>query len=1750
MANGMSGQEGDVTQRLEIEAAFTDVNASEGMTKILADFARVTRAAEESSASQVRSGAVLTETREQQIARIARLERETTTAGQASAQAAVRANEEVSASTAEILRLKSRFADTSRIAAEGQDAETVKKRDYVAEVKREVAALADLQRANEITLQQRAQMTRDLSLKIPRSAGDELLSKDTIRSGALAGNDDSIARYRAQLLVEQEAAKADRELTTTVLAGARTRADAVRTEMRLGQLSREEEGQSLRALLVEYRTYGEARALIEQRITENTIQQTRERERAERQESSAQTREGKATTREVGGALINASYMLPGPLGTAAQTFGYAGGSPLGLGLAAGLVGGGAAIGGAFAAAKAAGDEEQSMRRLAISVTNVGGSYTRAREEIEHFAELQARTTTFGREETIPGLRALVDGGLKLEDAFKVLRVSEDLSAGSGKTLEQTTQALRAAYEGNSRGLVSLGLATKEQIKDGMSFQQVLETVEKRMHGQAEATDTLEGRTAQFSNAVKQLEVDIGDWLIKSLTDGTTSATKFIQSIDGKAIGHGLSDAIAEQTRGVKDLIKTYKELENQLAPVDKGLNDLAKDFDTLGKQQHDTLVNAGTSSAFAIGAGEGWASTLPERSDYVGGVYSLPKATSGGGDSRSSYESMTVAAARRAKVDPRLALALVYQESGFNPAAVSSAGALGLGQLMPGTAAELGVTNALDPQQNLSGSMRHLGQMLERYHGNQSLALTAYNVGPGNVDRYGDKARFLPGADPNYASGILAGARGFAQHSAGGAGFATSRDRGAASLDPNFAYTDVQGAQRPPTPGLDDFQKDLMAYQNRADAARILGVKDYRATYEAALISLRDREFELSTNQDKSRSERDKALREYHTAVKLLTAEQLKDQAELKHGEVEKQREIERGFQSSLLGIEIDRKAKHESVEQETKALQDLRATRTAEGGPGMERDVQRIDAVIAHLGQTVSQHLASITRTYQRTTMSLDDYLAKIAVLNHGATAADKADIEAKRVAAIEGDATKFVKDSSAPFNRANRTGATRADLEAISRAQLASIAGRRNQGDSTAADTYSQGGDAVQSRLSGYYNTDATAEVTKIERAYREMFTTVASGTATKSEQERIEISLLSQQRTELEALAKTYRDRYGTEGLAANESIQKSLETLAVKQHDMAAQATRDERKELEARAASYATFADTASASIAKLVGNGRNGFQNLGDMIKSTVKDGESAALKSSISSMLFPQGGSTGGLDIMGVLQKSMLGGEAPKGFFGSAPDTTTNAMRALERFATRGTVAEPLVVRIAGDSGTSGAAGGASDLSGAISRFGVTGVLLGPAAGGILSSLPTGGGVLGTLFGAGTIAAAATAGSPASAAYSIGPPSGASAYSMLMGSAPGAYPMSLPGTSPYAGVQIPGGRVNADGSLSTFNLPFNAQNIFGANNATRFGGALTGFGYGEAANAFMGGNSLYGTAGSGVGAGIGAAFGGPVGAKIGGTLGGIVGGLFGPHFGPPENYPDRSDPARYGTAIADLTGAKAGVSGRDYYAETSVSARTQGLGEINTIEKMLSQGEAAFVAATGLNHDDYARALGFFGASATGAGVLKHGTHIGDLSVSGATGAGKTMNYVDAQTLAQSILNGSGPNNGPINSYSISRSLPDFNLTGISSPAAAFIASIASGGPNTNGYGASGITVPNPNYGRGGVGAAPGGPSSAFDSVSPIGGADRRVVIDARGATFNGIGGVADLVNLVETGIARKGYGSAPNPRAGIAANRSPVV
>lgn len=182
--------------------------------------------------------------------------------------------------------------------------------------------------------------------------------------------------------------------------------------------------------------------------------------------------------------------------------------------------------------------------------------------------------------------------------------------------------------------------------------------------------------------------------------------------------------------------------------------------------------------------------------------------------------------------VDPDLFLRMIQQESSFNTAALSNKGAQGLAQLMPATAAELGV-DPNDPIQNLQGGARYLKQQLDRFGGNTALALAAYNAGAGAVQRHGGVPPFAE--TQAYVAKILGGDAALANAGNSRVRVSTQNDIGAPTMEPEkkgllgFLGNDEQrarlslalsGLSIAPNEGAVTLAKDTIAQaqQGRAD--------------------------------------------------------------------------------------------------------------------------------------------------------------------------------------------------------------------------------------------------------------------------------------------------------------------------------------------------------------------------------------------------------------------------------------------------------------------------------------------------------------------------------------------------------------------------------------------------------------------------------------------------------------------------------------------------------------------------------------------------------------------------------------------------------------------------------------------------------------------------------------------------------------------------------------------------------------------
>lgn len=202
--------------------------------------------------------------------------------------------------------------------------------------------------------------------------------------------------------------------------------------------------------------------------------------------------------------------------------------------------------------------------------------------------------------------------------------------------------------------------------------------------------------------------------------------------------------AVAEAARvrlvGLREDARTQQQVAGEAAALAEGVrSEQAQVASALGAQQgrrsellgtlesdlaaRDALVRRLESSSGTLGlrvggdVGDEWIARLPEAGH--------------------EWSEEITAAAGAAPIDPRLLAAVAWTESNFRPSVVSSAGAVGLCQLLPSTAAGLGV-DPYDPESNLLGGARYLRQLLDRYPGRPELAIAAYNAGPGRVDDAG----------------------------------------------------------------------------------------------------------------------------------------------------------------------------------------------------------------------------------------------------------------------------------------------------------------------------------------------------------------------------------------------------------------------------------------------------------------------------------------------------------------------------------------------------------------------------------------------------------------------------------------------------------------------------------------------------------------------------------------------------------------------------------------------------------------------------------------------------------------------------------------------------------------------------------------------------------------------------------------------------------------------------------------------------
>lgn len=185
------------------------------------------------------------------------------------------------------------------------------------------------------------------------------------------------------------------------------------------------------------------------------------------------------------------------------------------------------------AAISDASDLQNSMSRLGQVVKDQGGNWNLLSRAVQDYVDVQVRNTTYSDTQVVNSLERLVASGMSVKDAMTSTRIAEDLAAASGKSLEEATNSLVEATHGRLMGLEAMGVLTKEQVKDGITYDQVLQQIESHMGGSAlAATKTYTGALSQLGAEWTKLLTDAGTPFLGLLAKIANGASGVVDKID------------------------------------------------------------------------------------------------------------------------------------------------------------------------------------------------------------------------------------------------------------------------------------------------------------------------------------------------------------------------------------------------------------------------------------------------------------------------------------------------------------------------------------------------------------------------------------------------------------------------------------------------------------------------------------------------------------------------------------------------------------------------------------------------------------------------------------------------------------------------------------------------------------------------------------------------------------------------------------------------------------------------------------------------------------------------------------------------------------------------------------------------------------------------------------------------------------------------------------------------------------------
>lgn len=312
------------------------------------------------------------------------------------------------------------------------------------------------------------------------------------------------------------------------------------------------------------------------------------------------------------------------------------------------------------------------------------------------------------------------------------------------RTAQSQQELLPRLFQQNLGGIVRSVMANERQrgVQSGLALRNIL----------AAQTEALQRQAQQLSQAAQQQSGIIQDYLGQLFSRVFQPQLQLAQAQGSDAFQryqqylNAAYEALQAQRLQEAEFLLTQAQLEYNAAVLGAQNQLLAEQS---RYQQQLGQAQAGYQQALLdeeLGA---------QRRAISGSVSGVP------------YSNIINRYARQYGVSPDLVARVIRAESNFNPRARSHAGAMGLMQLMPGTARSLGVTNPWDPEQNIRGGVQYLAQQLRRWNGNVALALASYNAGPGNVQKWVRRAgttnwnvvrRYAFRETRNYVDKILGG--------------------------------------------------------------------------------------------------------------------------------------------------------------------------------------------------------------------------------------------------------------------------------------------------------------------------------------------------------------------------------------------------------------------------------------------------------------------------------------------------------------------------------------------------------------------------------------------------------------------------------------------------------------------------------------------------------------------------------------------------------------------------------------------------------------------------------------------------------------------------------------------------------------------------------------------------------------------------------------------------------------------------------